>query len=57
MSYWTSSYINIQTVRDTLKDANEINEYKAKELNEKVKISLKSIFLLSFKEIIISVYL
>ena len=27
----------LQTVRDTLKDANEINEYKEKELNEKVK--------------------
>ncbi len=28
----------LQTVRDTLKDANEINEYKEKELNEKVKL-------------------
>ena len=26
----------LKTVRDTLKDANEINEHKVKELNEKV---------------------
>ena len=45
-TYWTSFYIFNQTVRDTLKDANEINEYKAKELNEKVKNSLKKYFLL-----------
>ena len=29
--------VKLQTVRDTLKDATEINTYKAKELKDKVK--------------------
>ena len=38
----------LQTVRDTLKDANEINEYKEKELNEKVKLLYGHKFPLKF---------
>ena len=46
----------LQTVRDTLKDANEINEYKEKELNEKVKLvfySYKPVSSMASKPIII----